>query len=95
MRVQVDEPGGDDQAVGVEGADRRLVDLVDGDDPPVANPDVTGAGRGARAVDDGRGVDAEVEHGAERTPEIGPCNRGREVVASNTCSYPSAPTPWT
>jgi hypothetical protein len=51
--VQVDEAGGDDEAVRVDHLARlRWIDAADGRDEPVADADVAAESRGAAAVDD-------------------------------------------
>jgi hypothetical protein len=50
--------------LGVNGFRGQVIDVTDGDDPSVADPDVAVAGRGAGAVDDLGITDEQVEHGA-------------------------------
>ena len=52
VRVVVDEAGGDDETIGVQGAPRRPVHLADRDDPVAGDSHVTGVSRHARAIDD-------------------------------------------
>ena len=63
MGVRVDDAGDHGEAAGVELGGPRLVDLPDGDDPAVANPDVGQASGLPAAVDDRAGSDDVVEHG--------------------------------
>ncbi len=62
VRVGVDEARRDDAAGGVGDPLRGLVDLADGDDPPVLDADVGLDARCAGAVDDGAALDDLVEH---------------------------------
>ena len=62
VRVGIDEAGRDDAPRGVGDAVGRLVDLADGDDPPVLDADVGTDARCAGAVDDGAALDDLVEH---------------------------------
>ena len=52
VRVDVDEPGRDEQPVGVDRLRRAVVDASDGRDRAVGDRDVGGARRRAGAVDD-------------------------------------------
>ena len=63
VRVDVDEARRDDEAVGVDGARRGLVDLADRDDAPVAYADVSTAACRSGAVDDAATADEQVQHG--------------------------------
>ena len=64
MGVEVDEPGGNHEPVGVDDPSRRLVDRAEGDDAPVTHADV-GRDRGrARSVDDPPAAHEEIEHQA-------------------------------
>ena len=78
--VDVDEAGGDEQAVGVDGARRGALDRADLGDDAVADGHVGRAGLGARAVDDGAAADDQVvlAHGAPRS-----CRAGRISVTSS------------
>ena len=67
VRVRVDHPGGDDQPGGIELGGGGLVDLAHGDDPPVADPDVSDATGLTGAVDERAGSDDVVEHGTSGT----------------------------
>ena len=78
MRVGVDEPGRDDAAGGVGDPVGGLVDLADGDDPPVLDADVGTDARCAGAVDDGAALDDLVEH-ADRLGR-GVCAWSRPVL---------------
>ena len=63
MRVRVDEPGRDHEAVAVDGARRAVVDVADGDDAATLHADV-GAPTGCTgAVDDPTVAQDEIEHG--------------------------------
>src|SRR5581483_8150333 len=62
VRVRIDEPGRDGQAVSVDHLVRRIVEVTEGDDASVAHPDVGPARRRAGAVDDVAAADDEVEH---------------------------------
>ena len=57
---------------------RGLFHLVDRDDPAIAHPEIPRAGRRAGPVDQRPAGDEEVQHDAERTPEIGSCTSGAE-----------------
>ncbi len=62
--VDVDPARGDQQPVGLDGADRLLPPVVaDAGDDAVADGDVRGAGRCPGAVDDGAPLDDEIVHG--------------------------------
>ena len=62
MAVRVDEARADDAPGGVDHALGALaVDVADRDDPPALDRDVAAERRGARAVDDERVPDEEVE----------------------------------
>ncbi len=74
--VEVDEPGAGHQAGGVDRLEGGLVDLADGDDAAVADPDGADRGRGAGAVDDGRRGDQEIERGHGRRPYAAFVGRG-------------------
>src|SRR5471032_1159357 len=63
MRVDVDEAGRDDLALGVDGARRLLVDVADRRDPAVVDSDVGDPTGRTRAVDDRSAADDHVEHG--------------------------------
>ncbi len=62
VRVDVDESGRDDLAVGVDRARRLLVDVADRRDPAVADSDVGDPAGRTRAVDDRSIADDHVEH---------------------------------
>jgi hypothetical protein len=66
--VDVDKPGCDDLARGVDLAACRADHCTDGDDPSVTNRDVAGPRRGARAVDDPAVADDEVVVGGVSGP---------------------------
>ena len=59
--VDVDESGCHEQTVGVDHPRGALVEPTDRGDPPVADRDVGGARRRARAVDDRPAADQEVK----------------------------------
>ena len=60
--VQVDEARRQRLPLGVNGFRGRVIDVTDGDDPPVADADVAVAGGHAGAVDDFGIADEQVEH---------------------------------
>ncbi len=62
MGVDVDDAGGDDEAVGVDGTTRGFVDGADRNDAAAAHTDVAGGGGCAGAVDDTTATDNEIEH---------------------------------
>src|SRR6476659_13350 len=62
VRVNVDEPGCDDKAIGVEFALRTPADPTDLDDPTVGHRDIGGTRWRTRAVDDGATANHEIEH---------------------------------
>ena len=68
VRVDVDEAGRDDEAVGVELARAGPLHVADLDDRAVAHADVGGARGRARPVDDGATADDEVELGHCQPP---------------------------
>jgi hypothetical protein len=74
--VEVDDAGGNDETVGVERSGRRFVDLAHGDDAAVPHAQIAGAGPRPGPVDDGPTGDQEIQHDAERTPELGLALRG-------------------
>ena len=78
VRVRVDDTGDHGEPAGVELGGPGLVDLPDGDDPAVADPDVGQAAGFPGAVDDRAGSDDVVEHG---TSGGGPARRlpGAEI----------------
>src|SRR5581483_7535335 len=63
--VGVDEPRAHQQAVGIDGPVRGVVDRADGHHPAPGNADVCRPGRCAGAVHDGATPDHGVEHAAE------------------------------
>ena len=69
MGVDVDEPGRDDQSVGVDLAPARSVDPAHLGDDAVGDGQVGRAGRRTRAVDHGAAADHEVVHGIP--PDVG------------------------
>ena len=62
VRVQVDEPGNEREAVGVDRAARALVDASERHDPPVADADVGWPRRRTGSVDDAAVADEHIEH---------------------------------
>ena len=60
--VHVDEPGGDDAAVGIDRAACGFVGGADGDDEAVAYADVGALARRSGAVDDVAALDEQIEH---------------------------------
>ena len=63
MAVRVDEARADDPPGGLDHALGALaVDVADRDDPPALDGHVAAERRGARAVDDQRVADEQVEH---------------------------------
>jgi hypothetical protein len=82
--VDVDEAGGDQQAVGVDRAPGGAVDLADGGDHPVGDGDVGGAGRGTGAVDDGAAADDQVMRAHGRLP-LGGRGAARRRRAAARC----------
>ncbi len=73
VRVQVDESGRDDEAIGVDRARRRIVDVADLDNAAVANRDVGPARLRTGAVDDGAVPDDDVDiaHGMRSSSGTG------------------------
>ena len=62
MGVQVDEPGGDDTTIGIDGARRRFVDVTDDNDATITHSNIgTETGR-TGSVDDDATTDHEIEH---------------------------------
>ncbi len=83
--MDVDEPGRDDLARGVDRARRflRLVDGADGRDPTVADADVGDAAGRTRAVDDRSTTDDQVEHGHHYCPAaMGDALAGRVALVT-------------
>ena len=62
--VDVDPARRDEEAVGVDDAAGRAVDLADGGDDAAVDGDVAGPGRAPRSVGDGAAPDDQVVHGA-------------------------------
>ena len=61
--VDIDEAGGYDEAVSVEGLGRLFIDgAAERDDPTIADTDIALDARGSGAVDDGAAADEVVEH---------------------------------
>ncbi len=65
--MQVDDPGRQGEAVGIDGLTGALQDvareLADRGDPPVLDRDVGAAWRVAQPVDHGRAADHQLVHG--------------------------------
>ena len=89
VRVHVDEPGGDQRAVGVELASGRPVDVADLGDDPVRDGDVGGADRGTGAVGDRPPADDQIVHGiATLRLRAGSGRRRRRRRAPGRCRPP-------
>ena len=62
MGVQVDEPGGDDAAIGIDGASRRFVDIADDNDATITNTHIGPEAGCTGSIDDDATTDHEIEH---------------------------------
>src|SRR5438105_14484059 len=81
MRVGIDEPGRDDEAVTVEGRASAVVDLPHPHYAAVADPDVGHNARSAGPVHDGGPRDQVVEHPASiEAPGRAPAGQWRKVT---------------
>ncbi|HMD63044.1 MAG TPA: hypothetical protein VKF83_03605, partial [Stellaceae bacterium] len=72
MRVPVDEPGRDDQPVGIDRALSGGTDAANLDDPPAPDPDIRAVARHPGSIHHGAVLDQQVEaHPASPMPRSG------------------------
>ena len=99
MRVTVDEPGGDDQPVGVNGPFCRPVDAADLDDPAALDPDIGAIAGHSRTIHHRTVLDQQVEAHRDLLHRFGPAsghrsvavNRGLRSARSHRCPELSLP----
>ena len=94
MGVDVDEPGGDEQALGVDHLDGvdRIGQRLHGDDPSIADCDVGRERRSAGSIDDAPAADHEVEGQFMWGRVSGPVIGRPEMPGSATNTDPPTPS---